>query len=135
MSSVDFKAARSLVSMWEVLDLLGWKCTSAKGPMKRGGCPVHKGTSPNPDYFCAWSEGFQCHKCGAAGNVLDLYARATSQLLYDATRELFRRLGKRCPYLPRRSIRGPLRRPTANREEDSVGGTGGNPPILPDGAA
>jgi hypothetical protein len=135
MPSVDYKAARGLVSMWEVLDLLGWKPTTATGPMKRGGCPVHRGKSPKPDYFCAWSEGYACHVCGSKGNALDLYAAAVKLPLYDGTRELFNRLGKRCPFLPRRSIRGALRRPPANRDEDSVGGRGGNPRISPDGAA
>lgn len=111
MTPIDYKAAREMVSVWEVLDLLGWKPTAAKGPMKRGGCPVHKGKSPKPDYFCAWSEGFQCHVCGAGGGVLDLYAQATGLPLYDATRDLLKRLHKPVPYLPRRSCRGPLRRP------------------------
>ena len=42
---------------------------------------------------------WQCFRCGAGGNALDLWARATGQPLYAAVLELYRRLGRPVPWL------------------------------------
>src|ERR1022692_1367072 len=46
---------------------------------------------------------FQCFKCQAKGNQLDLWAAAMKKPLYDATVDLCQRLGRDIPWLTSRT--------------------------------
>jgi DNA primase len=100
MSAIDFRQVRALVSMAEVLALLGYGARSHLGQQLRGPCPLH-GSAPSSRVFSAHlgKNAFRCFKCGAAGNHLDLWAQATHQPLYQAALDLCRRLGREVPWL------------------------------------
>jgi hypothetical protein len=108
MPGIDFKAIRRLVSIREVLDLIGWVPVNDRKMERRGPCPVHRSASPRSRSFAASPLGWYCHKCCARGDALDLYAQVRGLNVYPAALELCRRLGRAVPWLPR-GPRGPRR--------------------------
>jgi len=104
MPGVDFRAARAQLPLADVLALLGFEVRSRLGDQVRGGCRVHRSRSPRSRSFAAHLvKGlWHCFRCGAGGNVLDLWAQATRQNVYHATIDLCRRLGRDVPWLGRK---------------------------------
>jgi DNA primase len=86
--------------MADVLELLDFQVREASGQQRRGPCPLH-GSDETSRVFSAnlAKNAFQCFKCGAAGNQLDLWAAATEQTLYQAALDLCRRLNREIPWL------------------------------------
>ena len=101
MPGVRFHEVRSLISMAQVLDLLGFVAHVTSGDEVRGACPVHGSTSPKSRSFSANLEKrvYRCFRCGSAGNHLDLYAAATRQGLHAAAVELCQRVGCAVPWI------------------------------------
>ena len=102
MSYIDFRQARSEVRLAVVLELLGWRCRERHGMQVRGPCPIHGSSSPRSRSFSAHlgRNIWQCFRCGASGNALELWARVSGEALYPATVELYRRIGRTPPLLP-----------------------------------
>jgi len=102
MPLLDLRQARADIRLHEVLELLGWKARARRSVQRRGPCPVHGSQSPSSRSFSAQLDKnvWQCFRCGASGNALDLWAQATRQELYPAVVELYRRLGRAVPWLP-----------------------------------
>lgn len=96
---IDYRRVRELVSMREVLELLSWQACTRRGPQLRGACPVHGSTSAASRVFSVQLERavFQCFKCGAHGNQLDLYCAVTGISLYQGVLELCEKLGLEPP--------------------------------------
>jgi DNA primase len=113
MPLLDFRQARAELRLGEVLQLLGWTARARRGAQVRGACPVHRSESATSRVFSAHLERgvWQCFRCGAAGNALELWARVTGQGIYQAVRDLYRRLGRALPWLPpaRRKQSGAIR--------------------------
>jgi DNA primase len=109
MPGVDFRQLRVLVSMSEVLELLGWQPRIRRGEQLRGPCPLHGSRSATSRCFAVHvgKKVYHCFGCGASGNVLDLYAAATGQTLYQAALELCGRLGHTVPWRQRRTPASP----------------------------
>ena len=105
MPGIDYRAVRGAVRLGQVLDLLGFVPTSRAGAQVRGPCPVHGARSPRSRSFAAHLERhcWQCFRCGARGNALDLWRAATRLPLYDAAVDLCRRLNLALPRLAARS--------------------------------
>jgi DNA primase len=101
MPLLDFRQARTEVSLGAVLELLGWQAQQRCGAQVRGPCPVHGSSSQRSRSFAAHLERnlWRCFVCQAGGNALDLWVRATGQSLYPAVLELYRRLGRTVPWL------------------------------------
>jgi DNA primase len=101
MPLIDLRQARREIRLAEVLALLGWRAHQRRGAQVRGACPLHGATAPRSRSFSAQlGRGvWQCFRCGAAGNALDLWARATGQGLYQAVVDLYGRLGREVPWL------------------------------------
>ena len=99
MPWLDFRRARTEVRLAEVLQLLGWSARTRRGAQVRGVCPVHRSSSPTSRVFAAHLERglWQCFRCGAAGNALDLWAQVSGQGIYAAVVDLYRRLGRELP--------------------------------------
>jgi DNA primase len=104
MPLVDFRAARSEARLAVVLELLGWRPRERRGDQARGACPLHGASSPRSRSFSAHlgRGAWQCFVCGAKGNALDLWARATGLGLYPAVLDLYDRLGQCVPRLRER---------------------------------
>jgi DNA primase len=101
MPRVDFRQARSEIRLVLVLELLGWQARERRGQQVRGACPLHGSTSPRSRSFSAQlGRGvWRCFVCGASGNALELWARASGQGLYQAVLDLCERLGREVPWL------------------------------------
>src|SRR6266550_916749 len=103
MPAIDFRELRRLVSMAEVLALLGFEPGRGSGNQLRGPCPLHGSADRSRVFSVNLAKNiFQCFKCGAAGNHLDLWATATKQPLYEAALDLCQRLNRDIPYLDTR---------------------------------
>ena len=101
---VRFQEVRTLVSMAQVLELVGFigherSCDEVRGP-----CPVHGSRSPKSRSFTANLKRnvYHCFRCGSAGNHLDLYATATHQSLFAAAIDLCARVGCAVPWIKAR---------------------------------
>jgi DNA primase len=103
MPLIDFRQARSDIRLGWVLGLLAWRPRECRGQQVRGACPLHGSKSPGSRSFSAHlgRGAWQCFRCGASGNALDLWARATGQGLYPAVLDLYDRLGQPVPRLRR----------------------------------
>ena len=90
MPSIDFKAVRSLVSMTQVLEIIGFIPVESSKLQQRGPCPVHRSSSSASRIFSVnlRKNVFQCFRCGAAGNHLELYAAVTRHAKESAKRPL-----------------------------------------------
>lgn len=121
--AIDFATLRAQLQIADVLQLLDFVPRSSRGPQQRGPCPVHGSTSTRARCLSVdlADNCFQCFHCGAHGNALDLYARASKQSIYAAALDLCRRLSQPVPCLPRPDNRRP--HPATgpgNREEEPV---------------
>ena len=101
MPLVDFRQARREARLALVLEVLRWQPRERRGEQVRGACPLHGATSPSSRSFSAHlGRGvWQCFRCGARGNALELWAQATGQRLYQAVLDLYDRLGQPVPWL------------------------------------
>jgi DNA primase len=101
MPLLDLRQARSEIRLSVVLEWLGFVPRTRSGPQLRGPCPVHGSQSLTSRSFAAHlgKNVWHCFRCGAGGNALDLWARATGQPLYAAVLDLYQRLGQSAPWL------------------------------------
>ncbi len=101
MPGVNFRAVRDVVSMTEVLQLLGFVPRWSSGDQRRGPGPVHGSTSPHSRTFSVnlTKNMFQCFRCGAAGNQLDLWGAVTKQSLHEAAVDLCTKLHRDIPWI------------------------------------
>jgi len=100
MPSIDFKSIREQVPIDQVLDLLAYEPFSRQGDQLRGPCPVHDLQSPlaqsNRSRVFSVNlskNAFQCFRCSAHGNQLDLWAAVHGLTIYQAAIDLTQRLG------------------------------------------
>jgi DNA primase len=95
MPSLDFKAIRTAVSIAQVLKIVGFVSVEQSGDQVRGPCLIHGSTSPESRSFSAnlGKNTFQCFKCGAKGNQLDLYAAVTQFPIHEAALQLCEQAG------------------------------------------
>ncbi len=101
MPSLDYRAARTLLPLADVLTLLGFVPRRRHGPQLRGPCPLHQARSATSRSFAAHlgKNAWYCFRCGGGGNALDLWAAATQQPLHAAVFDLCQRLGRPVPWL------------------------------------
>ena len=99
MPGVDYGRVRGLVTMEQVLSLLGFKPSSRSGSQWYGSCPLHES---GPRRRC-WFSGnvavgcYYCHRCGSDGNQLERWAAAPRLPLHQAEIDLCRRQGRDVP--------------------------------------
>ena len=112
--ALDFAALRAVVTIAQVLTLLGFVPCSDHAGQQRGACPLHGSTRGTARCFSVNTNAntFHCFKCGRSGNALDLWAAAQKLSIYDAALDLCQRL----------DIPVPLLAPPdpGNREEEPV---------------
>ena len=101
MPGIDFVTLRKQIPMQRVLELLDYQPRSRASDQIRGPCPVHQSTSPTSRIFSAniARNTFQCFKCGAKGNQLDLWAQVHDLNIYEAAVDLCRQLNLEPPRL------------------------------------
>ena len=101
MPGIDFRAVRSIVSMAEVLKLVGFVPSQSCGEQWRGPCPIHRSEHPRSRTFSVHlaRNAYQCFHCGSSGNQLDLWAALTQTDLHAATIDLCERLHLEIPWI------------------------------------
>ena len=67
MPGVRYQEVRSLITMAQVLDLLGFVAQEKSGAEVRGPCPVHGSTSRKSRSFTAnlVKNAYRCFRCGS----------------------------------------------------------------------
>jgi hypothetical protein len=115
MAGIDFALLRQQVKLAQVLELIDFRAVAKRGAQVRGPCPVHGSTSPRSRSFAAHLDKgcWHCFRCGAHGNVLDLYLAVTELPVSEGALELCRRLHIAVPRrpAPRRAGGTPMRLP------------------------
>jgi DNA primase len=101
MPGLDFQAVRGRVSMQQVLELVGFVPTAARGDQVYGDCPIHSCSSRRGRCFSAnlAKKNYRCFVCGSQGNHLDLWATATNQDLLHAALDLCEKLNAQVPWI------------------------------------
>lgn len=101
MPGVDFEILRSEITMQQVLNLLSFDPTSIRGDQLRGPCPIHGSKPPRSRSFSVnlQSRRFQCFRCGARGNQLELWAAARELGIHEAAIDLCQHLGRDVPWI------------------------------------
>ena len=94
MPTIDFAELRRRVPIAHVLELVAFRPVRRSGAELRGPCPIHRAASPHSRSFAAnvHKNVFHGFHCGAAGNVLDLYAAVHRTNIYRAAVQLCERL-------------------------------------------
>ena len=94
MPGVDFAGVRQAIPIARVLELLRFQPTQRRGNQLRGPCPLHGSNRSRSRSFSVnlSKNAFRCFVCGAAGNQLDLWCRASQLPFYKATIDLCDRL-------------------------------------------
>jgi hypothetical protein len=98
---VDFHAVRSLISMSDVLELIGFETTASSSDPARGPCPIPGSGSPAGRIFSVQLSRsyYPCFKCGSNGHQFDLSAADTKTDLHRAAIDLCERSGQGIPWI------------------------------------
>jgi len=101
MPGIDYRAARALLPLADVLGLIDYQPRSRLGAQLRGPCPLHESAAPTSRVFAAHlrKNAYHCFRCQASGNALDLWAALTRQSLHAAVIDLCQRLNRPVPWL------------------------------------
>ena len=91
MPGIDYRELRRLITMREVLDLIGFQSTSRHGPQLRGLCPIPacRCTSGRPFSVHLDRQVYHCFACHSHGNTLDLWAAVRGLPIYQAAMDLW----------------------------------------------
>jgi DNA primase len=105
VAGIDYAALRRQLRLAQVLELVGFAPGSRRGAQVRGPCPVHRSRTPRSRSFAAHLERqcWQCVRCGAHGNALDLWVAVSKRPLYEAALDLCQRLHLDVPWLGARA--------------------------------
>lgn len=101
---IDFAEVKRLVSVWDVLDMIGWQAIARTPTERRGPCPIHGSTNIRSRVFAASRDGWMCHKCKRNGDAVRLWAELRSMTSYNAAVDLCKRSGSKVPYLPQQTL-------------------------------
>jgi CHC2 zinc finger len=109
MPAIDFALLRQQIALAQVLELVGFKALTRRGVQVRGPCPVHGSTSRRSRSFAGHLQRhcWQCFRCGAKGNALDLYLAVTKLPVYAGALELCARLHRPVPWRTQPAARSP----------------------------
>lgn len=101
MPSVDFRAVREMISMTDVLELIGFEPHAIANGGLRGPCPIHGSRSAKSRSFSVnvKLKVYRCFTCGSSGNHLDLYAAFSKQAVYRAALDLCDKLHREVPLI------------------------------------
>ena len=104
MPAIDYRRARAQLRLADVLALIDYQPCWRRGAQWRGPCPRHGSRSARSRVFAVDLDKnlYHCFRCGAGGNVLDLWAALRGLPLHAAVLDLCQRLGQEVPWLARR---------------------------------
>ena len=101
MPAIDYRRARALLHLADVLRLIDYQPRWRQGEQWRGPCPLHGCRSAASRSFTAHlgKNLYHCFRCGAGGNALDLWAALRRLPLHAAVLDLCHRLHQDVPWL------------------------------------
>ena len=102
MPGIDYQQLRAMIPIEQVLALLPFHPTRRRGPTLRGCCPLHDPRREHdPTCFSVNLQRnvFQCFRCGAKGNQLDLWHLHSKQPFHPACIALCQQLQIKPPWL------------------------------------
>ncbi len=101
MSGIHFARVRAMISLADVLNLVGFVPCETSRDQVRGPCPVHHSTSPMSRSFSANLKRhiYRCFMCGSKGKQLDMYASVTGLSLFEAAIALCKQLDREIPWM------------------------------------
>jgi len=103
MPALDYRELRRRFPLRRVLALLAYRPTARHGDHWRGPCPFCTAidAAPYPRYFAVHlaRNVFQCFRCQARGNAIDLWRLHLNLPLHAAALELCRRAQESPPWL------------------------------------
>jgi hypothetical protein len=101
MSGIDYRRLFAMITLGDVLHLIGYQRGEIIGVGTRGPCPLV--CSPDArSCTLSWVDDFwKCHRCGRSGKPFKLYMMYRGLGAYSAAVELCRMLGKPVPWMPR----------------------------------
>ena len=101
MPGIDFAQVRALVSLLDVLNLIGFVPSDGFSVQVRGPCPIHRSPSQSSRSFSAnlSLNIYRCFNCSSSGNQLYLYATVTGLSLFDAAVALCEQLHREVPWM------------------------------------
>jgi DNA primase len=102
MRPIDFNIVAQVVSLDDVLRILGWRAEYQTGPERRGSCPIHPSGHAVSRSFAVKGNMWYCHVCKKGGNQIDLYQLVSGKPVLEAAVEMCKKQGVPIPYLPRR---------------------------------
>ena len=104
MPGIDYSRVRAVISMGEVLELIGFEASSCRGDQLRGRCPLQacQGAARCTLSVDVGRGIFRCFACRAGGNQLDLWALFNRLPLYEAAKSLCHTTHTPIPWLASR---------------------------------
>jgi DNA primase len=101
MPGIDFGKVRELISIGDVLVLLGFQPLEWNEKQFRGVCPFRCGSSRRAFVGYLESDRYYCFHCHRSGNQLKLWAALRNLSIYDAAQDLCDQLGIAMPVIHR----------------------------------
>lgn len=103
MPGVNFEQLRNEITISQVLTLIGFEKTSGSGEQLHGPCPLHGSkTARSRSFSVNLTKGrYDCHKCRAHGNQIELWAAVKKLSLYNGAIDLCQSVGTDIPWIYR----------------------------------
>lgn len=102
MPHLDFREIKREISMFRVLDWIGWRArVIVRDAIRRGACPIHGSRNPRSRNFCATEGGYYCHSCHAHGDQIRFWAELRHLTMYHAAIDLCEVFEVPMPWKPR----------------------------------
>lgn len=97
--SIDYHRVKQLVTLGEVVQLLGIPWTRLSGHVVRGPCLACSHPDRRACRFDGWENLWYCHRCKVGGSALDLYAKVKRLSIQETAIELCELLHRELPLL------------------------------------
>lgn len=96
---LNFARLREMVSITQVLEQVNWQPRKRRADQWRGNCPLHEETDAKSEAFAIQTQKsvYCCHRCGSAGNVLDLWVALRGKPILAAAWDLVETFGLEPP--------------------------------------
>jgi DNA primase len=101
MPGIDFAALRAGIAIVDVLALLDFQPVRRKGKRLRGLCPMQCSQDPHAFVANVATHRYYCHSCHRYGNQLELWSDTQGLTIFDAAKDLCRRLNIPVPKIHR----------------------------------
>lgn len=103
MPSINFDFVHRQITLIQVIELTGFRLCERSVNMARTACPCRCTDSPRICSVSFAKSMWQCWRCRVGGGALDWYRHFVRKPIYEATIDLYERLGLDLPTRPHRN--------------------------------